>query len=234
MENPLSENWLYLDDLDPETMTEEQKQAFQKMLAEDPYKFYSMWRDPDAAQIKVEGENFQTTPATVLYTQIGALKAAGAPDNVIDYWRQVLETSGRPNDVFAQGKTPRTKPVPEKLAKVEAFCQYLDEFWNIEDAGPAITDLNNPLADHWADVMNKALGFDQSEEPLHGVDIRHYQDVANGHASTGREVVEAKFYTSRASFDLQELNEIAQCDGFEIQRSGIYFIVKFFFYGCYE
>lgn len=222
----------YLDDLDLSQMTEEQKQAFQKMLDEEPYKFYSLWRDPDAAQRHYEGDDFTTTPASELYIRIGALRSAGAPNSVIEYWKKVLETRNRPNDVYAKSKTPRTKPVTDRLAHVEAFCDYLNDYWNIEDKGPAIEDLHNPLADHWEDVMNAALGL-QDNEPLHGADVRHYQDAPDG-VPNGCEIVEAKFYTHGATFDLQEINEIAQCDGFEILPTGDTFTIKFFFFGCYE
>jgi hypothetical protein len=223
----------YLDDLDLDQMTDEQRAAFKEMLEKDPYRFYSLWRDPDAAQRRYEGDDFQTVPASEMFIRIGALKAAGAPDNVIDFWQRMLETSGRDNDIFVKAKQPKTKPVKAKLAQVEAFCRYLEEYWNIEDRGPAIADLNNPYADHWADVMNEALGI-KDDTPLHGVDVKHYRDTQDGMAASGCEVVEAVYYVPHISFDLQEMSEVAQCGDIKVFHDGHHFIAKFYFYGCYE
>lgn len=226
------EKLVYLDDLDPAQMTEEHKAVLKEMLEKEPYRFYSFWRDPDAAQRRYEGDNFKTTPATELYTRIGALRAAGAPGSVVEYWKQLLETAGRPNDVFAKLKKPKDKPVPEKLAKVEEFCAYLEDYFNLEDQGPAISDLNNPYADHWDDVMNAALGIPEDDEPLHGVDVRHYKDPFNGGA-TSCEVVEAHFHLKHATIDLLELSNMIKANYFDITRTDDSFVVKFWCADCY-
>lgn len=223
----------YLDDLDLDQMTDEQRDAFKEMLEKNPYRFYSLWRDPDAAQRRYEGDDFQTTPASELFIRIGALQAAGAPDHVLDYWQQALETKGRANDIYAEQKKPKTKPVKAKLAQVEAFCRYLEEYWNIENTGPAIADLNNPYADRWIDAMNDALGI-HDDTPLHGVDVKHYRDTEDGMAASGCEIVEAKYYVPRVSFDLQEMSEVAQCGDITVSYDGHHYIAKFCFYGCYE
>ena len=184
----------YLDDLDAEQLTDEEKKSLADLLERDPYAFYNLWRDPDAIQRQIEGDDFKTTPAGQLYQQIGALAMAGAPDNVREYWQQQLETINRPSEDLNWLPPPKTKPNKEKLRQLDDFCANInDELNRVDDYSyHPETDFcpeDNPLNGKWAAIMRIARG-----EPLivhnHNGVAKHYRATDPVLAGAGVEIVE--------------------------------------------
>ncbi len=230
----------YLDDLNPEEFTEEQKQALIRLRDTDPYAFYNLFRDPDAAQRMVEGDDFKTTPAGELYSQIGALKMAGAPDNVREFWSKQLATYNRPE--LSDDMTllpPKTKPVQAKLDQIDEFCQYINQTLNYTDTytyDPDESDFadDSPFAAKWAAVMRVGRGAPDVVEHHFGT-AKHYKDNTTAGAHMGCEIVEINLVDYPAEFDLEEIY-----DGFphpsgasiELKEAGV--CIKLEFYDIYE
>lgn len=184
----------YLDDLDPETFTEEEKQTLIDLLAKDPYAFYGLWRDPNAAQRFIEGDHFQTTQVDELYTKIGALRLAGAPDYIVRWWQQVLENKGRRPNKNLLGLTARTKVIPDKMHQIENFCKHIDEDLNYVRTNRT-DDLTDdfpeelPFAQKWQNIMSAACGEPPVVE-IHKGTVRHYKADDPVEAASGTEIVE--------------------------------------------
>ena len=202
----------YLDELNPDNLTDEQKKALNDLLERDPYAFYNLFKDPDAAQRKIEGDDFQTTPAGKLYTQIGALIKAGAPDNVVQYWQKKLETQGRETEDLSWFPAPKTKPDKAKLKQLDALCDYLNEALNrVDDYSyhpeDEIFPEDNPLNGKWTSLMTIARG-----EPLvahrHYGSAKHYRAIDPPLAAGGVEIVEVELmFDKEAVIDIQTLIE---------------------------
>ncbi len=119
----------YLDEIDPKSMTDDQRAELNDLYERDPYAFYNLWRDPAAAQRWAEGEGFTTEPANELFQKIGALKMAGAPEHVIEFWKERLEHRNRSTEDWSD-LPPKTEPVQERLQQIDELCKYLDGLLN--------------------------------------------------------------------------------------------------------
>ena len=243
-------NGKYLDDLDPNELTDEQKQALTDLLKNDPYAFYNLFKDPDAAQRNIEGSGFKTTPAGELYKQIGALRAAGAPDHVIEYWQNVLETRNRESAKTSIVSLPaKTKPIPEKLSQIDAFCTNIDSVLNyVEDnivSKDAEVDENFPWDAKWVKLMNIAKG-DPAVTVYNKGTVKHYPSTDEAEANAGVEIVEITLVGPEVNIDL-DAYKVDPVDGFDtflpdhIQPSGMKVIrtdeatiIQLAFYNCYE
>ncbi len=195
----------FLDDVDPEQLTDEQKQALKHLFETDPYGFYNLWRDPDAAQRRFEGDDFQTTPASENFLQMGALYVAGAPDSVLNYWQQQLETHNRPNaEKFPI--PPKQRPIAEKLQQIDDFCTNLNVEFNRTDdyAHHPENDFvpeEHPLSGKWQAVMMSAKGEPLVVRHCDG-SARHYKATDPVLAASGVEIVEITITAPAVSIDL--------------------------------
>ena len=203
-------NGKFLDDLDPEQLSDEEKKALADLLERDPYAFYNLWRDPDAIQRQIEGDNFQTTPAGQLYNQIGALQMAGAPAHIIKYWQDVLENKNRPTE-DTSGIPPKNKPIQHVLDQIEKLCEYLHEVLNHSESytyDPNEDDLldDTPWSSKWQAVMRVARGEPLNYERHTGY-VRHFKDTDSVGASMGCEIIEIVLTDFPADFDLDEIYE---------------------------
>lgn len=228
----------YLDDIDPEQLTDEQKQALIDLRDRDPYAFYNLWRDPDEAQRRFEGDDFITTPASELYKQIGALKMAGAPENVVQYWQDTLEKKNRETE-DTSAYPPKVNPIQDKLDQIEKLCERLHEVLNHDETYTYDPDeddvfLETPWASKWQAVMRVARGEPLNYERHHGY-VRHYKDSDSIGASMGCEIVEIVLNDFPAEFDLDELyaNYIHPSGAdIDVIEAGVR--IKLEFYNCYE
>ena len=240
---------MYLDDLDPSELTEEQKEEFQKMFEEDPYHFYNLWRDPDAAQRYFEGDDFKTTPASEVYLKLGALKMAGAPEGVIDFWSQLLKNKGRPTEDNSD-LPPKTKPIPEKLAQIDRLCRNINLYLNetVDNVTPDPNDFPDevPIAFKWHQIMNRAMGSPAIEEHHDGV-ARHYPATDAAAAHMGVEILEVTVFGKKVSIDLGnfldldadtiDLNQTGEDiwpNGVDVERRSDRTILYFTYFNVYE
>lgn len=133
---------------------------------------------------------------------LDALRQAGAPDTVIQYWQQAFETKGRAK----LAKVP--KVIPHKMAQIETFCREIDSNLNhvIDNINPDPDDFdeNIPFAGKWLGVINMAAG----EPPIkvcHNGMVRHY--IASEDNILGAdEVVEVTVFSS-AMIDLEVFDD---------------------------
>lgn len=195
----------YLDDLDPEQLTDEQKKALADLLENDPYAFYNLFRDPDKVQRQIEGDDFQTTPAGKLYQQIGALIMAGAPDDVKSYWQHKLETRNRPSEDDLQ-LPAKTQPIQDKLQQIEDFCQNLNTELNRTDdytyhPENDFVPEDHPLSGKWQEIRMAAAGEPLIVNHADGF-ARHYKATDPVLASMGVEIVEITITAPEVQIDL--------------------------------
>lgn len=234
---------IYLDDLDPSELTDEQKEEFRRMFEEDPYHFYNLWRDPDAAQRYFEGGDFQTTPAREVYLKLGALKIAGAPQGVIDYWADILKNRGRPTE-DTSALPPKTKPVQEYLDQIDTLCRHINESLNcvIDNVTPDPDDFPDevPIAHKWQQIMNKAMGAPDIDEQHNGT-ARHYKATDALSAHVGVEILEVNILTTDAEIDLSDVfddffdeRDVILPNTVRVKRSDQCVTLYFEYYGCYE
>lgn len=238
---------LYLDDLDPSELTDEQKEEFRKMFNEDPYHFYNLWRDPDAAQRYFEGDDFKTTPASEVYLKLGALQMAGAPQAVIDSWADVLKHKGRQTD-DAEQLPPKTRPVESRLTQIDCLCRHINEEFNctIDNVTPVEGDFPDevPFAAKWQQVMNLAMGKPEVSE-RHDVVAKHYKATDTTRAYYGVEILEINIIAESADIDLGDCfddvlsndapaQEPIHPDGVRVERHDQYVTLYFEYFNCYE
>lgn len=226
-----------LDDIDPEQLSDEQKQALTDMYDKNPYYFYSLWRDPDAIQRRIEGDDFTTTPAREYIRQVGALTLAGAPESVQNYWANHLETKNRPS-ADTSLYPPKMKPVQAKLDQIEELCRYLHELLNRTDTytyNPDEPDWPDdvPWASKWLAVLRTARR--QPAVVQHHGSVRHYKDTDMTGAFMGCELVEIILSEFPAEFDLDEIaDRFIHPSGADIDVIETGVRIKLEFYDVYE
>lgn len=228
----------YLDEIDPKTLTDEQREKLRHIYETDPYTFYNMWRDPAQAQIWAEGENFGTEPANDYFAKIGALRLARAPEAVVDFWKDVLEHKARDeSDDLLQ---PAKKPVVEKLQQIEDLCEYLDGLLNwVEDNTEPDTPEddfpeNIPFSGKWTRLMQRATGNMIAEH--HDGTVQHFRSTDVVQANMGVEVVEVELESeSEMILDLEDWDKnYIKPEACSISRNGTRTRIRLEFYHCYE
>ena len=230
----------YLDELDPKSLTDDQRAELNDLYTRDPYTFYALWRNPAAAQRWAEGEGFKTEPVNEVFQKIGALRMADAPEHVIEFWKNFLDHHNRPSEDWSDFP-PKTKPVPEKLQRVAELCKYLDGQlnWvenNLENDNPE-EDLPEtvPMSGRWTRLMQRAVGNLVTEH--HDGTVRHYKETEDGiQANMGVEVIEIQLEPD-ATFDI-DIEEWGQNyivpEACSVDNSGTGTRIKLQFYHCYE
>lgn len=228
----------YLDDLNLADLTDDQREELAKLYESDPYYFYSLWRDPAQAQIWAEGEGFKTTPVNDLFAKTGALRLAGAPEHVIEYWRDVLEHHNRDSEDKSLFP-PKTKPVPERLQQIEELVKYLDSLLNYteDNLTPDNEDFPDdvPFAGKWLKLMNRVMGDLVTEH--HDGTVRHYKETEDCvDANMGVEVVEVVLNPGAdVKIDIDEwANDYIKPSACEISGDETGTLIKFLFFDCYE
>lgn len=240
---------MYLDDLNPEDLTDEQKEEFRKMFEEDPYHFYNLWRDPDAAQRYFEGDDFKTTPASEVYLKLAALKTAGAPQDVVDAWSDTLKNKGRPSEKVDPNFLPKTKPIVWKLEQIDTLCRHINEDLNytVDNVTPDPDDFPDvlPFATKWHQIMNKAMGAPDIEEH-HDGSAKHYKATDSTGAAFGVEILEIKLAAPKADINLEDcfdnpfLEEGEESppsvypSGMTVERNDQITTIKLEYFNCYE
>ena len=229
-----------MDDIDPKSLTDEQRAQLNELYQRDPYTFYQLWRDPAQAQIWAEGADFKTEPVDDYYDKIEALELAGAPEHVVEAWRETLTNNGRNERGDTELFPPATKPVAEKLKQIDELVEYIDSQlnWvenNLEPDEPE-DDLPEelPIAGKWTRLMQRAVGNLVVEH--HDGTVRHYKETETVQANMGVEVVEISLEPSaKFEIDIQDwdINYIKP-DAAIVSRDGDKTIIRLEFFHVYE
>ena len=230
----------YLDDIDPKSLTDEQRAQLNELYQSDPYGFYNLWRNPEQVQRWAEGDDFKTEPANDYFQKVGALRLAGAPEHVIDFWKEVLEHRNRPTE-DTSAFPPATEPEPEKLRRIEELCEYLNGQlnWVEDNREPTEPEMESdfpdelPIAGRWQRLMKRAVGNIVTEH--HDGTVTHFKSEDAVQANMGVEVVEVILEPeAKLDLDLEDWdNNYIKPEACTISGIGTKTKIRFEFYHCY-
>ena len=223
----------YLDEIDPKSLTDEQREKLRELYETDPYAFYNLWRDPAQAQIWAEGEGFKTEPADDLFQKIGALRLADAPEHVVEFWKDVLEHRNRDEDTSLL--PPKTKPIPERLQQIDELCEHLDSVLNWVENNLEPDDPEEDFPGRWTRLMQRSVGNLVTEH--HDGTVRHYKETDDVvQANMGVEVVEILLEPeAKLEIDLEDwVNNFIKPESCVISGTRNGTEIRLEYYHCYE
>lgn len=165
---------------------------------------------------------------------------AGAPEHVVEYWREKLEHRNRDEDV-SDLFPPKTTPVLQKLEQIDELCEHLDSMlnWvenNLEpDEHEEDFSDDVPFAGKWLRLMQRAVGNLVTEH--HNGTVRHYKEVDDAvQANMGVEVVEIMLdLDAKLELDLEDWdNNFIKPEGCVISGTENGTRIRLEFFHCYE
>lgn len=216
------------DDIDFSALSDEQRQEILQLWRDDRYGFYARWDNPAEVQEKMvqwqrETEpQYEETPVDKEFEIIGALKAAGAPQTVIDYY------IGQFNDMSDKYANARPNEKHDKVVAV--FDEIFDDLNWDEEGLPEYSDtgLDFPYHPKWVDIVDGTY-FLMADGVKHRVSMKHYRKWRSN-----QEIIEMLPTENDLSFLCLDIFKTLPPDEVNVQCVDGKPVLKLIYWECYD